>query len=193
MSKEAIARILEEHRSLKAIVHGLKHLVNEARSSGGQCDFKALRAMLYYIDAYPEKRHHPKEETFIFARLRERTDAADKVLDELETQHLRTEAQVKRLHSRLEAFENGETGGLAAFANAVDEFAETMWQHMTMEEKVLLPLARTHLTDADWARISEAFCENDDPAYVVACRDDLAPLLKQVTEFAATKDDGKPR
>lgn len=184
MSTDAIATILEEHHSLKAVVHGLKHVVNEARSNGGRCDFKALRALIYYIDAYPEKRHHPKEETYLFARLRQRTDAANTVLDELERQHERTEALVTSLHERLEGFENGDTGGLAAFATAVDRFTEAMWQHMAMEEKVLLPLAREHLTEADWAKVAEAFGENDDPAYSVSRRSDLDELLEQVTRFA---------
>jgi hemerythrin-like domain-containing protein len=188
MSKDAIAMILEEHRSLKAIVHGLKHLLNEARTDGGQRNFKHFRALLHYIDAYPEKRHHPKEETFIFATLRRRTSAADRVLDELEQQHQRTEDQVARLHERFETFEAGETGGLAGFANAVDQYAETMWQHMAMEEKVLLPLARDHLTEEDWAAIADAFKENGDPAYVVASRDDLETFLNEImrnTEFEA--------
>ena len=187
MNAEATATILEEHRSLKAIVHGLKHLLNEARSNGGQSDFKALRAMLHYIDAYPEKRHHPKEETFLFAKLRARTHAADKVLDELQAQHQRTEDLVARLHERLEDFENGETGSLAAFANAVDQYATAMWQHMAMEEKVLLPLARAHLTAADWTQIAKAFGENNDPAYDVSRQEDLSAMLEQVTRLATGK------
>lgn len=187
MNADAVATILTEHRSLKAVVHGLKHLLNEARTNGGQCDFTALRAMLYYIDAYPEKRHHPAEETFLFARLRERTHAADTILDELESQHQRTDVLVSRLHERLENFENGETGSLAAFASAIDEFAGAMWQHMAMEEKVLLPLAREHLTDGDWAQVAEAFGKNDDPAYEVFRQEDLSALLEQVTRFARNR------
>lgn len=184
MSTNAIATILEEHHSLKAVIHGLKHVVNEARTNAGRCDFKALRALVYYIDAYPEKRHHPKEETYLFSALRERTDKADKVLDELEHQHTRTDALVERLHARLKDFENGETGGLAAFSTAVDAFTEAMWQHMAMEEKVLLPLAREHLTEADWTKVEQAFEENHDPAYTVNRRADLDQLVAQVTRFA---------
>jgi len=184
MSTAAIATILEEHRSLKAVIHGLKHVVNEARSNGGRCDFKALRALLAYIDAYPETRHHPKEEVYLFARLRERTNAADDVLDELQQQHERTDVLVTRLRERREAFENGETGGLAAFASAVDRFSEAMWQHMTTEENVLLPLARQYLTESDWHTAAAAFQENDDPAYHVNRREDLPSLLEAVTRFA---------
>ncbi len=184
MSTDAIATILEEHHSLKAVVHGLKHVVNEARSNGGRCDFKALRALIYYIDAYPEKRHHPKEETYLFAKLRERTDQADKVLDELERQHERTDALVARLHERLEDFENGETGGLAAFSSAVDRFTEAMWQHMALEEKVLLPLAQKHLTDADWVEIAEAFGENGDPRFSADAEDEFSALFSRIVTLA---------
>lgn len=181
MSADAIATILEEHRSLKAIVHGLKHVVNEARTTGGRCDFVALRAMLDYIDAFAEKRHHPKEETYLFARLRERTEAADAVLEELEHQHQGTDRLVERLHEGLESFERGDTGGLAAFADALDGFAAAMWQHMATEEKVLLPLARVHLTEPDWQEIAQAFAENQDPAYCVTNRGDIARLVDAVS------------
>jgi hemerythrin-like domain-containing protein len=37
--------------------------------------------MLYYIREYPEQVHHPKEDRYLFARLRDRTGELDEVLD----------------------------------------------------------------------------------------------------------------
>ena len=63
---KALEIIREEHRTLAAVLHGLKFMVQEIRSGQAPADFDLFRAMVYYIDAYPERLHHPKEEQFLF-------------------------------------------------------------------------------------------------------------------------------
>src|SRR5262245_49441760 len=77
----AIRIILDEHRSLAAVLHGMLYLVNGIRNRGAKPDFKVLGAMIYYIDAFPERYHHPKEDRYLFARLRARCPMAHPLLD----------------------------------------------------------------------------------------------------------------
>ncbi|MEZ5625986.1 MAG: hemerythrin domain-containing protein [Rhodocyclaceae bacterium] len=184
MFNQAINIIQEEHRSLAAIVHGLKYLVNDARSNTARADFKVLRAMLHYIDAFPERLHHPKEDAYVFARLAARTHEADDVIGELKKQHEEGTELVSALHTRLDAYEAGAAGGLAAFAEAVDAFTDAMWQHMALEEKVLLPLAKQHLSDADWVEIAEAFGENGDPRFSADAEDEFSALFSRIVTLA---------
>ena len=51
----------------------------------------------------------------------------------------------------------------AAFAAAVQAYADFHWAHMTCEEKELLPLAERALSEKDWAAIEKAFAQNEDP------------------------------
>lgn len=157
MLNAALATIHDEHRSLSAIVHGLKYLVRQAREKGTPPDFKLLWSMLYYVDAFPAKLHHPKEDTYLFARLRARTHAADTVLDELEKQHAEGARQVRDLEHALGYYEAGKPDGLDVFAAAIDVFAEEIWRHINMEEKFVIPLAKKHLLPEDWVEIAEAF------------------------------------
>ena len=59
--------IHDEHRSLAAVLHGMLHLVHAIRDRGARPDFNVLGAMIYYIDAFPERFHHPKEDEYLFA------------------------------------------------------------------------------------------------------------------------------
>ena len=59
---DAIAIIRDEHRSLGAVLHGLLYLIREIRYAGAAPKFEVLHAMLDYIDAFPERFRHPKEE-----------------------------------------------------------------------------------------------------------------------------------
>ncbi len=58
---KAINIILDEHRSLAAVLHGMLYLFRKIRNGTTLPDFKLLGAMLYYIDAFPDCFHHPKD------------------------------------------------------------------------------------------------------------------------------------
>ena len=67
--KEAITILKSEHRSISAVLHGLKELARMAQDAKVRPQFQVLRSMLRYIDEYPEKLHHPKEDEHLFRRL----------------------------------------------------------------------------------------------------------------------------
>ena len=87
MSKEALEIIKAEHRSLSAVLDAADYLIAEIRAKRIQPEFRLLWAIINYIDSFPETLHHPKEDQFLFSRLKQRTKAADSLIDELEAQH----------------------------------------------------------------------------------------------------------
>jgi hemerythrin-like domain-containing protein len=158
------SRILrDEHRSISAVLSGLLELVRLARKPGTQPGFAALHAMIHYIDEYPERLHHPKEDQFLFARLAERAPQTLPLVDELRREHVRGAQLVRELESALLAFEVNGARGLPAFDAAVNSYAQFHWDHMRKEEEQLLPLAEKHLTEGDWTWIEDAFAGNHDP------------------------------
>ena len=96
-----LAVIRDEHRSLAAVIHGLEYLVRQARDGGAVPSFPLLRAMLHYIKAFPETLHHPKEDAYLFRKLRARTHEFDATLDELERQHVVGHAHVEELEQSI--------------------------------------------------------------------------------------------
>ena len=115
MFNSAWNMICDEHRSLAAVVQGLRHLVEECRRDSTTPDFKLLRAIVFYLDEFPQKLHHPKEDAYLFARLMDRTRAADGLIAELREQHASGSRYVEALHATLAAFEANEAKGLDAF------------------------------------------------------------------------------
>lgn len=184
MQNEAIGIILDEHRSLAAVLHGLRHLVREMRERGKVPDFRLLGAMLYYLDAFSEKLHNPKESTYLFSLLRKRTDEADAVLDLLEKQHAESALLGRDLEHALARLEAGMPDGLPAFSNAVDRLMDEAWPHMATEEKVLIPLARKHLRAEDWVEIAKAFGENGDPRFGSEPDHEFRDLFSRIVNLA---------
>jgi len=179
-----VAIIRDEHRSLGAVIHGLEYLMREAREKKEQPQFALLRAMVYYIKEFPEKLHHPKEDTYLFAKLRERTPEFNDTLSELERQHVTGNQIVAELEKTLRAYEADPAGGLEPFAAAVKRFAEMQWQHMSLETKVIIPAAQKHLTSGDWAEVSRAFAENGDPRFSIDADEEFRQLFARILNLA---------
>ena len=159
----AIRIIHDEHRALAAVLHGMLYLVNDIRSRGKKPDFRVLGAMVYYIDAFPERFHHPKEDRYLFALLRARCAAARPVLDRLEKEHRAGAEKIRILEQALARYEHGGAAEFSDFAAAVEAYAAFHWDHMRCEEKEVLPLAEKHLTAADWEAIDAAFAGHSVP------------------------------
>lgn len=181
---DAIGIIEDEHRSLAAVLHGMLYLVRQTRERGAKPDFKLLGAMLYYIDAVPERYHHPKEDKYLFALLHARCPAAHPVLDRLRAEHRIGAEKIRSLAHALTRYENGGDAEFDAFATAVEGYAEFHWQHMRCEEHEVLPLARKYLTAGDWEAIDAAFTGHTDPLFREKAGDDVHKLFLKVLNLA---------
>ena len=161
---EAMRILMDEHQSLAAIIHALRYMIKEIAAGRLQPDFALLRAMVHYLDAYPEKRHHPKEEAYLFGPLRARTEQGNAALDKLEAEHALADERIARLAAALEDYAERADGDIKGFSLAFDAYAEFYRTHMLMEEREVLPLIRKHFTAEDWARADAGFLASEDPA-----------------------------
>jgi hemerythrin-like domain-containing protein len=119
--------------------------------------------MVRYIDEYPERLHHPKEDQHLFARLAARAPEARPLVEELQAEHQEGTRLIRELERALLFMEEGWPVGAREFRKAADGYAEFHWKHMRKEEQQLLPLAERHLTPEDWQAIDAAFARNRDP------------------------------
>jgi nucleotide-binding universal stress UspA family protein/hemerythrin-like domain-containing protein len=181
-----LAILRDEHRSLAAVIHGLELLVREAREQGHPPRFDLLRAIVHYIRVFPEALHHPKEEAYLFRKLRERTSEFNDTLDELQRQHAAGGRQVDEFERSIDRFEADPQDGLAQFAAAVARFVADQEQHMRLETRVILPAASQHLTAEDWNEIGQAFAANGDPRFSADTDEDYRQLFVRILNLVPT-------
>lgn len=155
--------IREEHAALSAMLRSILLLLAQHRRQGTLPDFGALRAMLFYVDEFPEKRHHRKETELLFPKLRARTPLSRELLDRLDDDHARGERKIREVEHALLGFEMIGEPRRHAFEQAAERYVDFYLAHMAMEEREILPLAERVLTDDDWADLDEAFRANQDP------------------------------
>ncbi|MGN6666597.1 MAG: hemerythrin domain-containing protein [Trinickia sp.] len=177
---DATSVIIKEHQQLCAVIAGMQRYVSLLEAGENAPPTTVFRAMLYYIREYPEQIHHPKEDLHLFARLHERTESFDDVIDELESQHVEGESKVRNLEHALTRYELAGESALPALRSLVDDYAEFYKRHRQLEENVILPAAHRYLTAQDWARIDAAFAVNRDPFDGAKLEDDLDKLFVSV-------------
>ena len=179
-----LTTIRDEHRSIAAVIHGLEFVARQARDQGAPPSFPLLRAMLHYLVAFPEELHHPKEDAYLFRKLRARTSEFDATLDELERQHVAGHRLTEELARSIDVYEASPLGGLTGFSEAVDRFSTSQIQHMALEAKVIIPAARVHLTREDWTEIGAAFAANGDPRFSVDNDEEFRELFVRIVNLA---------
>lgn len=180
----AIAIIQDEHRSIAAVLHGLLYLVHEIEAQRMAPDFRLLEAMLHYIEAFPEKLHHPKEDDYLYRLLRHRDAQAAAILNELEGEHATGARMIVELREALRRYRQNGPAGFEAFREAVEQYADFHWEHMRKEEDIVLPRAQQALTQEDWDSINRAFQANEDPIRGVDARRELRELFRRIANLA---------
>lgn len=163
MPHPAIRIILEEHAAVSAVLRSLLAMIRQGPGDEPERFFDVVRAMLFYIDEFPERLHHPKESDLLFPRLGRARPLLLPVIHALDADHVAGEARVRELQHQLLAWELiGESRRLA-FEQEAQDYVRFYLEHMAVEETQLLPAAEQALTAADWDVLDAAFAADRDP------------------------------
>ena len=163
MKKISLHIIRDEHASLAAMLHAMLQLVERGPLEDAQNFFEVMRAMLFYIDEFPERLHHPKESNLLFPKVVKLAPKVMGAVDKLERDHMRSEKAARDLQHMLLAWELLGQGRRAAFEEAMGQYIDAYLEHMNLEENVILPEAERCFSEEDWKLLDAAFAENADP------------------------------
>jgi hemerythrin-like domain-containing protein len=187
MSHPSLKIIHAEHQALAAMLSSVTLMLNEMHRSGQPPrprDFEVLRAMLFYIDEFPERLHHKQESELLFPLIRARSSEGREALDQLDRDHQAGEFAVRKLEHALTAWEMIGSSRQAAFEAAIQRYLDFYRGHMRLEEDVILPLAERVLTDEDWTRLDRAFEKNRDPLTGHAPPAEYEALFTRIVQLA---------
>ncbi len=124
------------------MLHAMTQLVERGPLEDAQKFFEVMRAMLFYIDEFPEVMG---------------------AIDRLERDHMHSEKAVRDLLHLLLAWELLGHTRRDAFVSALGPYVSTYLEHMHLEESIILPAAELALHDEDWTALDASFEQNADP------------------------------
>lgn len=163
MLHPSIQIIRDEHAVLAALLRSLEMMLERGAGKEPENYFDAMRAMLFYIDEFPERQHHPKESELLFPRLARLVPETLELIARLDQEHANGEAAVRELQHLLLAWQLLGESRRAAFDAAAKRYLAFYLEHLRLEETVILPAALKVLSAADWEELDAAFATNCDP------------------------------
>ena len=155
--------IRDEHASLAAMLQSMRTLVERGPDDSRNNFFDVVRAMLFYIDEYPERLHHPKESNLLFPRVVKASPRVLGAVDRLERDHMHSEKAARELQHLLLAWELLGPSRRQDFVDALGKYVDFYLDHMSLEEEAILPEAEQVLGVQDWIEMDAAFEKNADP------------------------------
>ncbi|HPW28919.1 MAG TPA: hemerythrin domain-containing protein [Rhodoferax sp.] len=163
MTRESLRIIHDEHDALSAMLRSIGMMVDRGPGNNPENFFDVLRAMLFYIDEFPERLHHTKESELLFPPVARLAPETREAIEKLEKDHQHGESSVRELQHLLLAWELIGDARRGAFDAAAKRYLAFYLEHMRLEETVILPMAQKVLSDADWLELDAAFATNCDP------------------------------
>lgn len=163
MPRPALQVIRDEHAAVAAVLRSMLQMMERGPDEEPERFFDVLRAMLFYIDEFPERQHHPKESDLLFPKVARVEPKLMPVIHRLEEDHMQGEGRVRELQHLLLAWELLGEGRRAAFEEAARRYVDFYLSHMRVEETDILPVAQQKLSDSDWAQLDAAFQSHADP------------------------------
>jgi len=163
MNHSSLRIIREEHAALAAMLRSMVMMLQRGPGSAPEQYFDVVKAMLFYIDEFPERLHHPKETELLFPRVAQRAPEVAAALEKLERDHAGSERAVRDLQHLLLAWEMLGDSRREAFEVAANRYVTAYMEHMHLEESAILPAAQKVLDESDWTELDAAFETNCDP------------------------------
>lgn len=155
--------IRDEHIALKAMLKSIHLMICQGPEADTERFFGTLRAMLFYIDEYPERLHHPKETELLFPKVQRNAPETADAISRLDDDHSKSERAVRDLQHLLLAWELLGDSRRESFVDAFGKYMHAYLEHMDLEETVILPTAEKVLAAGDWEEADAAFAANRDP------------------------------
>lgn len=163
MTSLYIKVIRDEHLTISSILTAILSMIKIGPKGDEENYFSTLRAMLFYLDEYPAKIHHPKESEFLFAPLMSMSEKMNKLIGELEAEHSREESTIRELQYLLSAWEFLGNTRCDEFVTKAQRYVEFYRAHMRAEETLVIPEAEGVLSPEEIKRLDANFSQNKDP------------------------------
>ncbi len=169
--------IKDEHSSLAAMLQSMRMMIQRGPRDEPEQFFDVLRAMLFYIDEFPERQHHPKESRLLFPFVARSNPQVKETIDRLERDHAGGEKSVRELQHLLAAWELLGDMRRPVFTEACIRYIDFYTEHMRIEESEVLPAAEKALSTEQWAQLDQAFAAHRDPLSNVQAADPMYARL----------------
>ncbi|EYS87838.1 AraC family transcriptional regulator [Cupriavidus sp. SK-4] len=150
---------------------------------GEQPDYGLMATIIHYLRNYGDCVHHPREDV-AYALLVDRDPGTRIIISRLLQEHRVIATVGAELLDRLREAQSEVVTSRAALEAAAAMYLVYYRNHLSTEEKQVMPRAARFLTEADWAEVAAIDPASADPLFGANVERRFATLRKQIDSEA---------
>jgi hemerythrin-like domain-containing protein len=147
-----------EHDAVQMTLRILDKICQQIEKSGEIIDFQHLDQLLEFFKVFVDKCHHGKEEELLFPAL-ENVGVSNRggPIEVLLHEHQQGREYVQAMNAALAQYTKGDRTVVNEFVKTAKGYINLLNQHIDKENGVLFPLAETHLSKQEQAKLWDGF------------------------------------
>jgi len=147
-----------EHDAVQLTLRILDKICQRIEKSGEIIDLQHLDQLLEFFKVFVDKCHHGKEEELLFPAL-ENVGVSNRggPIELLLHEHQQGREYVQNMNEALSQYTEGNRTAIGEFVKTAKAYINLLNQHIDKENGVLFPLAETHLSEQEQAKLWEGF------------------------------------
>lgn len=161
---KTIDRLKTDHRRLRNVLGALTKKGEELHTHNLVRDTDHLFCLIEYVTNYPDKIHHPLEDTVFDELVRANlTPEQTEKVENNRRQHEQLTADTNNLLARVDALRDDKD--VESFKSDIDHYVNRQLEHMRFEEEEVFPLALDALSEDAWKTLDDRFGATNDPLF----------------------------
>jgi hemerythrin-like domain-containing protein len=147
-----------EHDAVQMTLRILDKICQRIEKSGEILDIQHLDQLLEFFKIFADKCHHGKEEDLLFPALENvGVSREGGPIEVLLHEHQQGREYVQNMNAALVQYKKGGRTAVDEFVKNAKGYINLLNQHIDKENSVLFPLAETHLSEQEQAKLWEGF------------------------------------
>lgn len=186
MKSMPLDEVHEDHRNMALLLELLRSDVDALRKgTDDEIDIDRLADVVDYFAHYPDRVHHPREET-IFAVFRQRYTPSPELGDALLRVHAQHESlpeMTTAVNELLDAAAHDMPVLRAQLVERLDDYIERQIEHLDLEEGLIFPELRERMCISDWREVRKLGPQGRDPMFGGKVEAEYLDLYRRLTAF----------
>lgn len=168
MSKTPLEEIHDDHRHMAVLLELLSSDMAALREDlEDAVDLERLRQIMDYFSGYPDRIHHPREETMleVFLERHAPSEAMKNAWERVRAQHITLPQLTRGVLEMLDAATHDVAVPRERLVERLHDFIVSQREHLVMEEREILPYLEKTMDDEDWLEVNTRMPDSVDPMF----------------------------
>ena len=163
--QSVLDRLNSDHKRIEMVLRLIERELGKFDNDDQDENLSAIADALEYIEAYPDKVHHPVEERMFDLLADKAPSPVQETLAQLRGQHSEITASTSKLKQDIDNVLNDIVTPIDRIKRHLTDYVNLQRRHMTLERQTIFPFAEAALDNKDWQSLQHRLDAELDPLF----------------------------